>query len=134
MTPSLTSSMTLSTEIRLDAVIRHLGRDEIERGVRRNARAMRFEVNDEHLAVIRSLIEHYRHDGMRRPQIATLVRVLEEAYEFLGGRTYLYALFGVAGAEELLALIHALAGLPSLDAASERRGASVAFNQSACQR
>jgi hypothetical protein len=127
--------MTLNTEIRLDAVIRHLGRDDIERGVRRNARAMRFEVNDEHLAVIRSLIEHYRHDGMRRPQTTHLVRVLDEAYEFLGGRAYLCDLFRVAGAHELLALIHALAGLPPLEAASERRGAASApLRRSACHR
>jgi hypothetical protein len=70
---------------------------------------------------------------MRRPQTAHLVRVLEEAYEFLGGRTYLYALFGVASADELLALIHALAGLPPLEAASERRAAAP-FQRSACQR
>lgn len=110
-------SVTDDGESRLEHAIRHLGRDDIERAARANAARIDFPVDDRHLAVVRSLIEHYRHDGVRLRAICTglTVRVLEEAYAFLGGAAYLYELFGVAGARALLARIHRLAGLPLVD-------------------
>ena len=108
-------------EIRIDQAIRHLGRDEIARTVHANAARLDVPVDDRHLAVIRSLIEHYRHDGVRRHMLTTehRMRVLDEAYAFLGGADYLHALFGVADEHALLARIHRLAGLPAVEDADD---------------
>lgn len=106
-------------DIRIYQAVRYLNRDEIERIVRANAARIDFPVDDRHLAVVRSLIEHYRHDGLRplnAPRaVEERMRFLEEAYEFLGGAGYLHRLFGVAGVPALLARLHWLAGLAADD-------------------
>lgn len=103
--------------------VKYVTKDQIEQTVRRNAAARRFEVSDEHLNVIRSLIEHYRHDCDTRDcgVVQESMRFLEEAYEFRGGRGYLHKLFdALADARGVVAPIHELAGLPDL--ASEPAG------------
>lgn len=96
--------------------VRYLTKDEIEETVRRNAAARQFELNDEHLNVIRSLIAHYRHGAETRDCGVGQepMRFLEEAYAFRGGRSYLHRLFAaVADARGVVAPIHELAGLPA---------------------
>jgi len=104
-------------EIPIYDAVRYLTREEVEETVRRNAAAMNFAVNDEHMAVIHSLIEHYKQDCKSRDCLAAHehMRFLEEAYEFKGGSKYLYMLFdAVPGTRGVLVPIHELAGLPSL--------------------
>lgn len=102
--------------------VKYLTKDEIEQTVRRNAKAMQFDLNDEHLSVINSLIEHYKNDCKTRDCLAAHehMRFLEEAYEFKGGSRYLYMLFdAVPGSRGVLQPIHELAGLPSLPLESD---------------
>lgn len=104
-------------EIPIYDAVRYLTREDVEETVRRNAAAMNFAVNDEHLSVIHSLIEHYRQDCKTRDCLAAHehMRFLEEAYEYKGGSKYLYMLFdAVPGTRGVLLPIHELAGLPSL--------------------
>lgn len=96
--------------------VKYLTKKEVEETVRRNAAAMNFDVDEEHMNVIHSLIEHYKQD-CRRDCLAAheYMRFLEEDYEFKGGRKYLNMLFdAVPGARGALVPIHELAGLPSL--------------------
>ena len=105
--------------------VRYVTKEQIEQTARRNAAARCFELGDEHLNVIRSLIAHYKRGcsacGSRLAQEA--MRFLEEAYEFRGGRAYLHSLFAVvADARGVLARIHELAGLPPLGPAAASSG------------
>jgi sulfur relay (sulfurtransferase) DsrC/TusE family protein len=104
-------------EIPIYDAVKYLSKEEVEETVRRNAAAMNFDVNEEHMNVIHSLIEHYKQDCRTRDCLAAHehMRFLEEAYEFKGGSKYLYMLFdAVPGARGVLVPIHELAGLPSL--------------------
>lgn len=109
--------MTPERETPVYDAVRYLTKDEIEQTVRRNAAARQFDLNDEHLNVIRSLIAHYRQGAeMRNCGVdREPMRFLEEAYAFRGGRSYLHRLFAaVADARGVVAPIHELAGLPAL--------------------
>lgn len=112
-----TESVTRDTEIPIYEVVKNLTKDEIEQTVRRNAAAMNFDLHDEHMSVIHSLIEHYKRDCKTRDCLAAHehMRFLEEAYESKGGSKYLYMLFdAVPGTRGVLMPIHELAGLPAL--------------------
>ncbi|MBW8307166.1 MAG: TusE/DsrC/DsvC family sulfur relay protein [Thiobacillus sp.] len=104
-------------EVPIYEAVKHLTRDELDATVRRNAAAMNFDLTDEHLNVIHSLIEHYKQDCATRDCLAAHehMRFLEEAYAFKGGSKYLYMLFdAVPGTRGVLMPIHELAGLPAL--------------------
>lgn len=104
-------------EIPIYETVKNLTRDEVEQTVRRNAKAMQFDLKDEHLSVITSLIEHYKNDCKTRDCLAAHehMQFLEEAFEFKGGSRYLYMLFdAVPGTRGVLQPIHELAGLPPL--------------------
>lgn len=110
-------SITHDGEIPIYDAVRHLTREAVEKTVRDNAAARHFDVTDEHMNVIHSLIEHYKQDCKSRDCLAAHehMRFLEEAYEFKGGGKYLYMLFdGLEGTRGVLMPIHVLAGLPSL--------------------
>ena len=110
-------SITQDGEIPIYDAVRYLTKAEIEQTVRKNAAARNFNLTDEHMNVIHSLIEHYRQDCKTRDCLAAHehMRFLEEAYEFKGGSKYLYMLFdGVPDTRGVLMPIHELAGLPAL--------------------
>ena len=110
-------SITQDGEIPIYDAVRYLTKAEIEQTVRKNAAARNFNLTDEHMNVIHSLIEHYRQDCKTRDCLAAHehMRFLEEAYEFKGGGKYLYILFdAVPDMRGVLMPIHELAGLPSL--------------------
>jgi len=110
-------SVTRDGESLIYNAVKYLTREGVEETVRRNAAAMNFAVNDEHMNVIHSLIEHYKQDCKLRDCLAAHehMRFLEEAYKFKGGGRYLYMLFdAVPGKRGVLVPIHELAGLPSL--------------------
>ncbi|MDP1928039.1 MAG: hypothetical protein Q8K62_05950 [Thiobacillus sp.] len=112
-----TESIIQDGEIPIYDAVQYLTKEEVEETVRRNAAAMNFDVTEEHMNVIHSLIEHYKQDCKTRDCLAAHehMRFLEEAYEFKGGSKYLYMLFdAVPGARGVLVPIHELAGLPSL--------------------
>lgn len=112
-----TESVMQDTEIPIYEAVKYLTKSEIEQKVRRNAAAMNFDLNSEHMNVIHSLIEHYKQDCQTRDCLAAHehMQFLEEAYEFMGGSRYLYMLFdAVPGTRGVLMPIHELAGLPAL--------------------
>lgn len=97
--------------------VKNLSKEELEQTVRKNAGDRDFSLNDEHLEVIYSLVEHYKRDCATRDCLAAHehLRFLEEAYEFKGGSKYLYMLFdALADTRGVLMPIHELAGLPPL--------------------
>ena len=97
--------------------VKDMTKDELEQIVRKNAAAKNFVLNDEHMSVIHSLIEHYKQDCKTRDCLAAHehMRFLEEAYEFRGGSKYLYRLFdAMPDTRGVLMPIHELAGLPAL--------------------
>ena len=96
--------------------VKDLTKDEIDQTVRKNAAARNFDLTDEHLSVIHSLIEHYQRDCKTHGLAAhEHMRFLEEAFEFKGGSKYLYRLFdAMPGSRGVLMPIHELAGLPPL--------------------
>ncbi len=104
-------------EIPIYDAVKFLTKEEVEETVRRNAAAMNFEVTEEHMNVIHSLIEHYKQDCKTRDCLAAHehMRFLEEAYASKGGSKYLYMLFdAVPGRRGVLVPIHELADLPGL--------------------
>ncbi|MFP5418821.1 MAG: hypothetical protein ACLGHA_06655 [Gammaproteobacteria bacterium] len=104
-------------EIPIYDAVKDLTREELEKTVRHNAAALNFQLNDEHLEVIRCLVDHYKQDCRQRDCLAAHEHMmfLEEAYQSEGGSKYLYVLFdAVPGMRGVLTPIHALAGLPSL--------------------
>ncbi len=110
-------SITQDGEIPIYDAVKYLTKDEIEQTVRKNAAVRHFDLTDEHMNVIHSLIEHYRQDCKTRDCRAAHehMRFLEEAYEFKGGGKYLYMLFdAVPDTRGVLMPIHELAGLPTL--------------------
>lgn len=69
--------------------VKDMTKDELEQTVRKKAAAKNFDLNDEHMNVIRSLFVHYKQDCKTRDCLTAHehMRFLEEAYEFKGGRT-----------------------------------------------
>jgi len=111
------SVTTHDGEIPLYDAVRDLTRKQVEETVRRNAAALNFDVTDEHMDVIHSLIVHYRQDCKSRDCLAAHehMRFLEETYASKGGSKYLYMLFdAVPGMRGVLVPIHELADLPGL--------------------
>ena len=104
-------------EILIYDAVKYMTKDELEKTAMKNAAAKNFVLNDEHMDVIRSLIEHYKQDCKTRDCLAAHehMRFLEEAYEFRGGSKYLYRLFdAMPDTRGVLMPIHELAGLPAL--------------------
>ena len=110
-------STALEGEKLIYDAVKDLSKDALEQTVRQNAAAKNFELNDEHLGVIHSLIEHYKQDCKTRDCLAAHehMRFLEQAYESKGGSKYLYMLFdALPDTRGVLMPIHELAGLPAL--------------------
>ncbi len=112
-------SQTLDGERPLFSAVNELSYADIAYRVQENAGALGLAVNDEHLAVINTLVDHYRQDCQQQDCRAASphMRYLIDEYSDRGGSKYLYQLFDQAeSADELgvLTLIHQLAGLPSL--------------------
>jgi sulfur relay (sulfurtransferase) DsrC/TusE family protein len=104
-------------EILIYDEVKDMTKDGLEQIVRKNAAAKNFDLNDEHMGVIHSLIEHYKKDCKTRDCLAAHehMRFLEEAYESKGGSKYLYMLFdAMPDTRGVLMPIHELAGLPAL--------------------
>lgn len=97
--------------------VKDLTKDDVESIVRKNAAQINFEVKDEHIKVIHTLIEHYKEACKSDDCLAAHehMRYLENKYADKGGSKYLYMLFdGVPDSQGVLSPIHELAGLPSL--------------------
>lgn len=110
------NTMHVGESLIYDAV-KDMTKDALEQTVRKNAAAKNFDLNDEHLNVIRSLFVHYKQDCKTRDCLAAHehMRFLEEAYEFKGGSKYLNRLFdAMPDTRGVLMPIHELAGLPPL--------------------
>lgn len=110
-------NMLLEGEDLIYDAVKDLSNDELDQTVRKNAAAKHFDVTDEHLDVIHSLIEHYKQDCKTRDCLAAHehMRYLEQAYESKGGSKYLYMLFdALPDTRGVLMPIHELAGLPRL--------------------
>ena len=111
------STMNNDGELPLYDAVKDLTKEDIERTVKQNAAAKNFVVNDEHLNVIYTLIDHYKQDCKSDDCLAAHphMRYLENAFSDQGGSKYLYMLFdAVPDSQGVLSPIHALAGLPSL--------------------
>lgn len=112
------NTMMQDGEIPLYDAVKDLSKEDIEQTVRKNASARNFELKNEHMEVIHTLIDHYKEDCKDRDCLAAHehIRFLEEAYESRGGSKYLYMLFDTPNPEKrgVLVPIHELAGLPSL--------------------
>lgn len=105
-----------SEDLIYDAV-KDLTQDELDQTVRKNAAAKHFNLTNEHLGVIHTLIEHYQQDCKTHDCLAAHehMRFLEDAYESKGSSKYLYMLFdAVPDTRGVLMPIHELAGLPPL--------------------
>lgn len=97
--------------------VKDLTEAELEAIVRQNAAQKNFAVKDEHIKVIRTLVEHYKKACKSDDCMAAHehMRFLENEYADKGGSKYLYMLFdGVPDSQGVLSPIHELAGLPSL--------------------
>lgn len=104
-------------EFPLYDVVKDLTEDDVENIVRQNAAQKNFVVNDEHLKVINTLIEHYKKECKSEDCLAAHehMRYLENEFADRGGSKYLYMLFdAVPDTQGVLTPIHELAGLPSL--------------------
>ena len=112
------NTMMQDGEIPLYDAVKDLSKEDVEQTVRKNASARNFELKNEHMEVIHTLIDHYKEDCKDRDCLAAHehIRFLEEAYESRGGSKYLYMLFDTPNPEKrgVLVPIHELAGLPSL--------------------
>lgn len=105
-------------EIPMYHAVRNLSDEQIDQTVRKNAAARNFVLSDEHLAVIHTLVDHYRNDCQADDCLAAheQMRFLEDAYQSEGGSKYLYQLFDTPDPQQqgVLTQIHELAGLPGL--------------------
>ena len=112
------SSMMHDEEILIFDAVKNLSKDELEQRVRKNAAARNVVLNDEHMDVIYTLIEHYQQNCKLDVCLAAHehVRFLEDAYESKGGARYLHMLFDTPDLEQrsVLTQIHGLAELPRL--------------------
>ena len=110
-------STVLESEKLIYDAVKDLSKDALEQTVRKNATAKNFDLSDEHLGVIHTLIEHYKQDCKTRDCLAAHehMRFLEQAYDAKGGSKYLYKLFdALPDTRGVLMPIHQLAGLPAL--------------------
>lgn len=110
---------SLDGERQLFNAVNELSYADIACRVRENADALGLEVNDEHLAVINTLVDHYRQDCQQDDCRAASphMRYLIDEFHDRGGSKYLYQLFDQSGSGNdlgVLTLIHRLADLPSL--------------------
>lgn len=97
--------------------VKDLTKDKLESIVRKNAAEKNFPVQDEHIKVIYTLVEHYKQACASEDCLAAHehMRYLENEYADKGGSKYLYMLFdGVPDSQGVLSPIHELAGLPHL--------------------
>lgn len=104
-------------ELPIYDAVKDLTKEEVEQTVKRNAAEKNFVVNDEHINVIHTLIEHYKQDCKSDDCLAAHehMRYLENAFSSKGGSKYLYMLFdAVPDTQGVLTPIHQLAGLPML--------------------
>lgn len=104
-------------ELPIYDAVKDLTKEEVEQTVKRNAAEKKFVVNDEHIKVIHTLIEHYKQDCKSDDCLAAHehMRYLENAFANKGGSKYLYMLFdAVPDTQGVLTPIHQLAGLPML--------------------
>ncbi len=111
------NTMMHDGEILIYNAVKDLSKSELDQRVKSNASARNFSLNDEHISVIHTLVEHYKRDCKWRTCLAAHehMRFLEEAYESKGGGQYLYMLFdALPDARGVLTSIHELAGLPAL--------------------
>lgn len=112
-----TDNTTYPGETLIYDAVKDISKEELEQTVRKNAIAKNFALNDEHLDVIHSLIEHYKQDCKTRDCLTAHehIRYLENVYQSQGGSKYLYMLFdGMPEMRGVLRPIHELAGLPPL--------------------
>ncbi len=112
-------SQTLDGERPLFNAVNQLSDADLAYRARQNAGELGLTLNDEHLAVINTLVDHYRQHCQQEDCRAASphMRYLIDEYSDRGGSKYLYRLFDQSdSADELgvLTLIHRLAGLPSL--------------------
>lgn len=116
-------------EIPIYDAVKDMTKEEVEQTVRKNAAQKNFAVNDEHIKVIHTLIDHYKEDCKSQDCMAAHehMRYLENVYAAKGGSKYLYMLFdAVPDSQGVLSPIHELAGLPSLRLQSDK-GFGTAF-------
>lgn len=116
-------------EFPLYDAVKDLTKSDVESIVRKNAAQINFELNDEHLKVINTLIAHYQKACKTEDCLAAHehMRFLENEFASEGGSKYLYMLFdGVPDSQGVLSPIHQLAGLPSLRLQSDK-GFGTAF-------
>lgn len=116
-------------EIPIYDAVKDMTKEEVEQTVRKNAAQKNFAVNDEHIKVIHTLINHYKEDCKSQDCMAAHehMRYLENVYAEKGGSKYLYMLFdAVPDSQGVLSPIHELAGLPSLRLQSDK-GFGTAF-------
>ncbi len=116
-------------EIPIYDAVKDMSKEEVEQTVRKNAAQKNFAVNDEHIKVIHTLIDHYKEDCKSQDCMAAHehMRYLENVYAAKGGSKYLYMLFdAVPDSQGVLSPIHELAGLPSLRLQSDK-GFGTAF-------
>lgn len=109
--------------------VKDLSKEQIEQTVRQNAVTKKFDLKEEHLDVIHTLIAHYKWDCQNRDCLSAheQMRFLERAYETKGGSKYLYMLFDTCPEMRgVLRPIHELAGLPPLRLESDQ-GFGTAF-------
>lgn len=107
----------LDGEVSIYTEVKDLDRNKLNERVRNNAKEMGFDLNDEHLDVINTLVEYYKENCYQDDCLESHphMRYLEEAYEDKGGSKYLYMLFDQGDEfEGVLTVIHRLAGLPGL--------------------
>lgn len=116
-------------EFSLYDAVKDLTENDVENIVRQNAAEKNFDLNNEHLKVINTLIEHYKKECKADDCLAAHehMRYLENKFADRGGSKYLYMLFdAVPDTQGVLTPIHELAGLPSLRL-QEDKGFGTAF-------
>lgn len=124
-----TEAIKRDGEFPLYDAVKDLTKNDVESIVRKNAAQKNFEVKDEHLKVINTLIEHYQKACKTEDCLAAHehMRYLENEFADKGGSKYLYMLFdSVPDTQGVLSPIHELVGLPSLRLQSDK-GFGTAF-------
>lgn len=76
---------------RMGNAIKDTTKDPVGLTVKKVAAIQNFDLHDEYMSVIHSLIEHYKQDGKTHDCLAAHVHMkfLEEIYASKGGRQYL---------------------------------------------
>lgn len=104
-------------ELSIYDAVENLGRDELHQRVQTNAQQAGYDITDEHMEVIDSLVAHYKADCQNRDchKSHEHMRFLEDKFSDKGGSRYLYELFhDDEGPDGVLHAIHKLADLPGL--------------------